>query len=325
MLLQFAHLLVRRPLSAIRTAARAMFSEQRWRYFQSLSAVNFCLSRNVVHVHAHFADNNLRYAEIIAQWMGVGFGVTAHRYDITDDPIAAEEAIGIYSRAASIITISSFNRALMQEKYMIPASRINIVHCGIGLETFAFRELAVWPGHAVPRLVNVGRLVPEKGQDILLRAVAVLRDCAVPFELNIVGSGPLLNELQALAEELGIADAVHFLGTLDQAAVVGILRDADLFLLSSRIEGIPVACVEALAIGVPVIVTRTAGISELVEDGINGKLVERESPAELSAAIIQLLRDTSVVSGFQRAGRERVESSFERKKCTRDFIRAIGF
>ena len=144
-----------------------------------------------------------------------------------------------------------------------------VVHCGLSLEKYHYRP----PREQVRRIFCAARLSPEKGHAFLIRAMKLLVDRGHELELRLAGDGPRKEQLTDLAHELGISDRVRFLGFLTEDEVIRELQDADLFVLPSFVEGLPVSAMEAMAIGVPVIATNIAGTSELVEDGRTGLLV----------------------------------------------------
>jgi glycosyltransferase involved in cell wall biosynthesis len=315
-----AWLLVRRPRAVLATLKQAAGAPHRWLALQALPAAVWCLRNGIDGLHAHFADTNLQYAAAISAWSGIPFGVTTHRYDILDDPLPVQHAAALFRAAALVVTISDWNRRHMAARYGLDAARIHIVRCGIDLERFACTARAPGCGGDAFRLLNVGRLVPMKGQDVLLKACARAIADGVPLRLAIIGGGPLEADLRRLAGELGIQGRVEFLGVQPASAVAEHLRQADLFVLSSRSEGLPVACIEAMASGTPLIASRVQGVPELVEHGVNGLLVEPEDIAALGEAIVWAHRHPERLDAMRRAGRATVEERFERASCTQALV-----
>ena len=320
LLTMLLRLLLRHPLRTLRTLRNAARSPHRWCYFQALVAARWCLVNGVQFLHAHFADTQLLYAHAISAWSGIPYGVTTHRYDILDDPLDPALARELLRDAAAVVTISEFNRSHMAAKYGLPAQGIHVVHCGIDLARFAFVSDKPAPGARPLRLLNVGRLVEVKGHDVLLQALAQVRRRGVPFALDIIGGGPLHGSLLALTDSLGLNDAVRFHGAQVESVVRRRLADADVFVLPSRSEGLPVACIEALAVGTPVIATRIFGIPELIDDGITGLLVEPDDPLALADAICRAWDDPEALMHGRLAGRRKVEAEFDRDGCTRQLI-----
>lgn len=152
---------------------------------------------------------------------------------------------------------------------------------------------------------TVGNLTPKKDHRTLLDTVAVLPEASRPT-LVIVGTGPMDRELRAHARSLGIADSVIFAGLRQD--VTEILPAFDVFVLSSRHEGLPLALVEAMAAGVPVVATEVGGIPEIVTDGVEGVLVRPGAPHELAAVLAGLLADAEARGRLAATGHERART-----------------
>jgi glycosyltransferase involved in cell wall biosynthesis len=154
----------------------------------------------------------------------------------------------------------------------------------------------------------VGRLSAEKGFDVLIRAVAGLLREGADVQLLIAGDGDQKAELQALMGELGCAERMRLLGYC--ADTQALYEALDVFALSSRREGLPNVVLEALAMEVPVVATRIAGVPRLIWDEVNGLLVEPEACAALQQALARLAGDAGLRARLARAGRQTVESSW---------------
>jgi glycosyltransferase involved in cell wall biosynthesis len=138
-------------------------------------------------------------------------------------------------------------------------------------------------------VASVGNFTPKKDQRTLIEALALLRADHPSTRLVLVGAGPLQDQLSAHAQAAGVADQVVFTGT--RSDVPELLPAFDVFALSSRQEGLPVAVMEALACGLPVVATRVGGLPEIVTDGVEGRLVAPADPAGLAAALGEVLGD----------------------------------
>lgn len=161
---------------------------------------------------------------------------------------------------------------------------------------------------SAPRLLSVGRIVYQKGLDLGLRALAQLKD--LDWHWSIAGDGPQMDPLKSLAQELGIAERVTFLGWQSKADLTQAYHRANLFLFPSRHEGMPNAVLEAMASGLPVIATRIAGNEELVLDGETGVLVAPEDVNALRDGLRRLLTDAHLRERMGRASRLRVEREY---------------
>lgn len=192
----------------------------------------------------------------------------------------------VFRRADAFVVL---NEAIVRElaAHGIPRSRCHIVPNGI--ETGAYDGRASGGRAAGPwRIVSVGRLTAQKGQDLLLRALPRVRTAAGPLALTLVGDGPDRARLEALAATLGLGDAVRFTGQVEN--VRPILAEADLFVLASRFEGHPLALLEAMDAALPIVATAVAGNADTLRAG-EGLLVPPEDPEALAEAMASLLVD----------------------------------
>jgi glycosyltransferase involved in cell wall biosynthesis len=162
------------------------------------------------------------------------------------------------------------------------------------------------PGREPVRIVSVARMEPPKDPRTLVEALAALR--SAPWELDLVGDGPLRPEVRNLAARLGIAERVHMLGYLpDPARVLGRAR---IFALSSRSEAFPRSVLEALRAGLPVVASRVGGVSEAVNDGASGLLVPPSDPAALASALGRLIADAALRRAMGECARAAYEERF---------------
>jgi glycogen synthase len=143
-----------------------------------------------------------------------------------------------------------------------------------------------------PYVLAVGRLVDQKGFDVLIEAIA--SSAAPELDLVIAGEGPVRRELTTRAEELGISERVRFVGAVDRLALAELLAGADVFAFPSRGEPYGIALLEAMAAGVPSIATRAGGVTEFAEDDVNALLVEPDNPDALAHALARVMSDTAL-------------------------------
>lgn len=175
------------------------------------------------------------------------------------------------------------------------------------------------------RLFSVARLVEKKGIEYALRALVDLKD-EVDVVYKVAGGGPLLEELSRLARELGVSDRVEFLGPQPDERIQVELEEADVFLAPSVTssegdqEGIPVAIMEAMAVGLPVISTWHSGIPELVKDEDSGFLVPERDPEAIARKIEALEEDPGMRSRMGARGREIVEAEYDLRRSIRRLV-----
>jgi colanic acid/amylovoran biosynthesis glycosyltransferase len=206
-----------------------------------------------------------------------------------------------------------------------PEDRIVVHHMGVDCDQFEFAPREMEPGEPV-RLLSVCRLVEKKGIEYAIRALAKVvgggasadsaLDAGARLEYTIVGSGPLRPHLESVVDELGLSGCVRFLGSLPSDEVAELMAGAHVFLAPSvtaedgNKEGIPVAIMEAMATGLPVVSSRHSGIPELVEDGVTGLLAEERDVSGLADRLARLVRDPELHARLAAAGRIRVEQEF---------------
>lgn len=200
-----------------------------------------------------------------------------------------------FERADLVAPVSEELAARLRE--LAPGARIAVAPNAVDTATFRPPSRPRSGARAV-RLLNVAELVEKKGQAVLVRALAELPDAT----LEIVGEGPEREPLERLAHELGVADRVELLGTRPREQVAELMRAADLFVLPSFYENLPVVLIEAQASGLPAVASAVGGVPELL-DGDAGALVEPGDPAQLAGAIRAVLDDRSSYDAHRLAAR----------------------
>lgn len=196
----------------------------------------------------------------------------------------------------------------------VARDRAILIENGVDAEEFQRRtsvtlakEKQGWPTHRL--LVGaVGRLSPEKGFDLLIRAMGLLVAEGLDVGLFIAGSGPEQRVLEELTQSLGLADRVRFLGYRDDTREI--YEALDVFCLSSLREGLPNVLLEAMALETPVAATRVSGVPRLVQHEASGLLVEPGSEKALAGALGRLLRDPALRERLARAGRQTIEERY---------------
>ncbi len=207
-------------------------------------------------------------------------------------------------RSAALVGVSDATASALQHHLGIERSKLHVVPNGIPLRTGVRArlrsELALAPGELL--IVSVGNLYAVKGHAVLIDALATLRDRA-GWRLAIAGRGEEEPRLRAQAATAGIGDRVHLLGFRDDVA--DILAAGDLFTMPSLSEGLPLALVEGMSFGLPVVVTGVGGVPEVVTDGVEGLIVPPSDPGALAAALGELLQNASRRQQMGAAARTR--------------------
>ena len=276
--------------------------------------------RGVDHVHVHFANRAAHTAMFLKEISGIPFSVTAHGQDFMKDLGNDDLLREICAAAEFVAAETDYSRDLLRQR--CPDSRIHRVYNGMNLTRFPTpnEEVSV-PSRtdiapSTVRIISIGRLVRFKGFEYLIDACADLARRGLQFTCEIIGDGPLRDDLEARIRKLNLSDHVHLLGSLSQGAVLEKLRGADIFALASVTdkEGasdvFPTVIIEAMAAARPVVSTRLAGIPESVVDGETGLLVSPEDTMALAEALGRLIEDAKLRLHYGRAGRARIEQHF---------------
>lgn len=258
---------------------------------------------NITHVHEHFANPTAIVAILMKTYGGVSYSISVHGPDIfyTVDSAMLGEKI---RQAAFVRCISHYCLSQIM-RISAPAAwhKLHIVRCGVNPDLYTPR---IEPGNTIPNILCVGRLVAAKGQYILLEACALLKKEGLQFQLTIVGDGPDRQILEKAATSGNLDGSVTFTGALGQDIVRTVYDRADLFVLASFAEGVPVVLMEAMAKEIPVISTRITGIPELIEHEKDGLLATPGDEADLASQIRKLLVNPKQRHELGTAGRKKV-------------------
>lgn len=263
------------------------------------------------HIHAHFATFPATVGLILAEILGVGLSISCHARDIfTNEARLLQVKL---SETEFLTVCTEYGADMLKRKHSIMnLDRLKVIRHGLDLSEF--RDLK-HTEYRVPLIVSVGRMVEKKGFPILLRAAAMLAAEGVEFELALIGDGPQRDELERLANGLGLSHKVYFPGYLPFEEVLGTYRYADVFALTPIVahdgdrDGLPNAIVEAMACGVPVVATNVGGVPELVEHEVTGLLAQPGNVQEIAqhlerALIDQPLREKIAANAWQRVIRD---------------------
>jgi glycosyltransferase involved in cell wall biosynthesis len=204
-------------------------------------------------------------------------------------------------RADAIVCVSESERNLALSARIAPPEKLHVIHNGV-------RDvpLRAQPDAAPPRIVSLARLEPPKDPFTLLHALASLR--SLDWQLDFIGGGPLEPETRALADRLGIASRIQWLGYQPDPAPL--LARAQVFALSSRSEGFPRSVLEAMRAGLPVVASSVGGVPEAVSDGSTGFLVPPGDPAAFARALDAVLRDPAKRKLMGARGRQSYQARF---------------
>lgn len=264
------------------------------------------ISPDIVAAHSSKAGLIGRF---VARTLHIPVVFTAHGWSFTDG--VAQNARRVYRTlerlaapwADKIITVSDYDRQLAIVQRVAPEQKLITIHNGVHDVPSALHAA---PAQHPPKIVMVARFDPQKDHELLVRALSELRN--LEWSLELIGDGPLRPRVEELSITLGIQDRVHFAGA--RRDIAARLATAQLFVLTSNWEGLPLTILEAMRAGLPVIASNVGGICEAVRDGINGFLVPRGNVEILKERLIVLMTEPAIRERMGQEGRGLYEAEF---------------
>lgn len=318
-----------RYLSTLRLALRHRVPGLRalvWSVFHFAEAIVLAMQLRrdgVTRLHNHFANSGATVGLLATHYLRMPWSLTLHGISEFDYPagllLAAKLEQAEFAACVSYFGMAQAMRITRPEIW----PRLKLVRCGIDRSDLPEVEPAGQPKERI-ELICVGRLSPEKGHAGLLGAVAGLLRRGVPLRLTLVGDGPETEPLQQLVGDLAIAEHVTFAGRLDEAGTLRRIAASDLLVLASFMEGLPIVLMEAMALNVPVVASRVAGIPELVEDGETGLLFEPANWRQLEEALERACKDPELRNNLAKKARARVFQDFLYPDAAKPLIELLG-
>jgi colanic acid/amylovoran biosynthesis glycosyltransferase len=273
--------------------------------------------RGCSHLHVHFSTAVATVGFLTSVAWRIPYSLTVHGPDEFHnvDEFYLSRKI---EHAKFVICISDFCRSQLM---LISASqhwgKFEVIRLGVDSAAFAPSHRLEKETGNILNVVCVGRLVSAKGQLILVRAIEDLLEQGYALRLKLVGGGKDQSALQSYVASHGLTSAVEFKGALNHDETRRVLQSADLFVLASFAEGLPVALMEAMAMEIPCISTYIAGIPELIRNEIDGLLTPASSQTELTNAMKRLIEDSQLRRKLSVAGRKRVLALHDLETNTR--------
>lgn len=311
-----AYWALRRPRALLRTlrfggqlasGGKAWWSG--WAYaVEAAMVARWMQGEGAQHLHVHFGNAGATVGVLVKRLTGCHLSYTIHGPDEFDDVKGQHLAVKV-READAIVCISQFARGQLM-RLSDPTHWGKLRVCRLGVEPDAF-PFALREPTARPRLLCVGRLTPAKGQVLLVRAMAALRDAGVRCALTLVGAGPDRDRLQFEIATLGLAQEVTLTGALTQGEVREQFANADIFVLPSLAEGIPVVLMEAMSCGVPCVTTPVNGIPELVVHEQTGLLATPGDVVSLAAQLRRLIEQPALRRSLAVGALQKVRDDFD--------------
>jgi len=272
------------------------------------------------HVHAHFMGMAARTAFWIHKFFPLTFSFTAHANDIFAPRNFEVGLDKLVDTARVIVTVSDHAKKFLQERFPERADRIRRIYNGLNLAEFGRADFSSAP----PLILAVGRLIAKKGFADLIRACGLVVERGKSFQCEIIGEGPLENELRGQIERLNLQNRVVLSGAKQQREVRQRLAAANVFVLPSVIDpeggmdNLPTVIMEAMATGLPVVSTKIGGIPEMVVENETGFLLRPGDAVALADAIEKVISNLSLAQKLGQAGRECAQEFFSIEKNVRE-------
>lgn len=291
------------------------------RYLQSCYIVNEAKKRGISHFHAHFATRATTVAFLASMISEIPYSFTAHAVDIFKESLSKKALKLKIENAAFVVTVSDYNKQYLSAISSESANKMIKVNNGIDLDMF--REAS---NQAEGRFtfLSVGRFVEKKGHKVLVDACEILRREGVDFRCVMIGQGNLQSAISKAIVDKKLDDCISLLGPKTQDEVLEQYRQSHAYVLpcttgsDGNRDGLPVAIVEALACGIPVITTPMTGNPEVVKHGHNGLMVPFDSPKETAEAMKLLLQDRNLYASLRSNARRSVADTFDIKLTVRN-------
>ncbi|MBN1573274.1 MAG: glycosyltransferase [Deltaproteobacteria bacterium] len=292
-----------------------LFSEYRKLYgirfvFKSLEAALVLKTIGIKRIHAHMLSISVTRARIASILVDTPYTFTAHGSDLL--LLSPKDSAELLRGAEGVITPTEYNRKKIVEIAGNQAGEsVKVIPYGVDTDFFSPHQ-GGRNKKGVVDIVIVGRLHPVKGHPYLLEALSILKKRGVKFHLTVVGEGEERGNLERLADDLDLVKFVTFAGSLYGRPLRDRLRGSDIFVLSSLSEGLPVSMLEAMSVGLTVVVPEITGITEvIIPQGRgggrgNGIIFEAKNPEDLAQKLEPAIRDRDLRDRLGRAARETV-------------------
>jgi colanic acid/amylovoran biosynthesis glycosyltransferase len=269
--------------------------------------------RGITHVHAHFGSVATSVARLAAHFAEVPYSFTAHAKDIFHDSVEPEDLRRKLRDAATVVTVSDYNVAYLQQQFGSDARKVRRIYNGMDLAELQFQPTT----QRAPRILSVCRLVEKKGLRYLIEACGLLKQWGCEFTCQIVGTGPMEGELRSRITALHLNDWVEIVGPRPQGEVFDLMQQAAVFAAPYVIgsdgnrDGLPTALLEAMALGTPCVATDVTGIPEIIRNGETGMLVAQQDGSGLAEALKMLLTQPELRTTIATQARHLIEAEFD--------------
>jgi colanic acid/amylovoran biosynthesis glycosyltransferase len=319
LLFTHAHALCEHPVKYVKTFRLALrhrvpgaraFVHALFYFLEAILLAVELKKRDITHLHNHFANPAAIVGLLASRFLQISWSLTLHGISEFDYPagllLAEKVAAANFVACASFFVRAQAFRVINPDHW----HKLFVARCGL--------ELSKLEEHRCPRgqktrirFISVGRLSPEKGQIGLLDAFSRVLESGVDAELFLLGDGPERSRIEQHVRDSSLGNRFQLLGRVPEAQTLDAIASADVLVLSSFMEGLPVVLLEAMALGVPVIAPVLAGIPELVRHAETGMLFTVGNWTDLAVSMKRLVEDETLRTRLAENARERVRSEFD--------------
>lgn len=290
--------IISRPKTALKDRVRCIFH-----FIEAIYLIKEMKNQQIKHIHVHFLQGNANVALLISKFLNITYSVTVHNSTLPMDKILQKEKI---QHAKFLISISEYNKKKLLETDPQSENKIFVVHCGLDPKCFNPHPKST----KVFTLLAVGRLTWEKSYPDLIEACYILKNNQLHFKCIIVGEGGERQNIEKLINQYKLHEEIQLAGLVLQENIQHYYEQANLFVLSSETEGIPIVLMEAMSKGLPVVATNITGIPELVIHEKTGILVPVKHPQAFANAVEYFINNPSVGIEMGLQARKQIEESF---------------
>lgn len=275
---------------------------------------------DIVHTHAW---GTLCESFLAAKLARIPIMIHGEHGTIQEKPINIFIQNIFWKMTSQVLSISSNHKKLLSETIKFPLAKITVIPNGVDIAKFSYmnnssnRLIACNVKQKTITIGTIGRLVPVKNQQILIRVLAKLKKKFSDVELLIIGDGPLKSDLKKLSSRLSIADSVVMPGR--KSDITKYFHKMDIFILPSFSEGMSNTILEAMSCGVPVIASDVGGNPELIDNGINGLLFPSQDQKKLEELIMQLIENPEIALKLSQNARQKIEHNFSIEKMVQNY------
>jgi len=286
-------------------------------FFEAMLLADMLKKDDVKHLHVHFGNAGANICYFAARYLQLSWSMTLHGTSCFDYPSGPllEEKIE-HCTFANCISYFGLSQAFRQAK---PEHwhKLFVTRCGIepSVVNEVFANKLTNKTDDTINLIYVGRLSPEKGVNVIIQALSEVVKTVPNIKLSIVGDGPRRAFLENEVTQYKLNKHIEFVGAVPEREVFDRMSTCDMLVMSSFMEGIPMVLMEAMALELPVVAPRVAGIPELVIDKENGLLFDPASAEQLAKQITVLAKDAQLRAALGKRGREKVLNEFSINKA----------